>query len=160
MKAVILTGGQGTRLRPLTVNTPKPLLPLVNKPFMDHILYQLGTYGISDVLLTVGYLSQSFEQLYGDGSHLGINLTYVHEEEPLDTGGAIKNVESCLTPGETFFVLNGDILTDLDLDAIERAAAFIGDVAQVNHEVERDRLHLSEDGLLVSPAVSRIAAWR
>jgi mannose-1-phosphate guanylyltransferase len=72
------------------------------------------------VLLTVGYLSQSFEQLYGDGSHLGINLTYVHEDEPLDTGGAIKNVEDFLTRGQTFLVLNGDILTDLNLEAMLR----------------------------------------
>src|SRR6476659_5549008 len=103
MKAVILVGGQGTRLRPLTLHTPKPLLPLVNKPFFDHVLYLLKHHGITDVILAVGYRS-----------HLGVNLTYVREERPLDTGWAIKNVQDHLDPNETFLVFNGDILTDLD----------------------------------------------
>lgn len=115
MKAVILVGGGGTRLRPLTTNTPKPLLPLVNKPFLDHVLFLLRAHGMTDVILAVAYLSESFEQAYGDGSHLGMKLTYVSEEEAKGTGGAIKNVESHLEPGESFLVFNGDILTDLDL---------------------------------------------
>ncbi|MBF6612879.1 MAG: NDP-sugar synthase [Chloroflexi bacterium] len=120
MKAVILVGGQGTRLRPLTNNTPKPLIPLVNRPFLDHVLFLLRTHGIRDVILAMSYLSENFEQAYGDGSHLDMNLTYVHEVEPLGTGGAIKNVESALTPGESFLVFNGDILTDLDLEDMAR----------------------------------------
>ena len=115
MKAVLLVGGEGTRLRPLTTNRPKPLIPLVNKPFLDHILSLLHMHGITDVVLAMSYLSENFEQAYGDGSHLGLKLTYVREAEPMGTGGAIKNVESYLTPGETFIVFNGDILTDLDL---------------------------------------------
>ncbi|MDQ6693782.1 MAG: NDP-sugar synthase, partial [Chloroflexota bacterium] len=119
MKAVILVGGEGSRLRPLTTNTPKPLLPLVNRPFLDHVLYGLSTHGIHDVVLAMSYLSESFEDLYGDGSHLGMRLRYVKEEEPLGTGGAIKNVQSYLDD-ETFFVFNGDILTDLDLTDVLR----------------------------------------
>ena len=115
MKAVILVGGGGTRLRPLTTNTPKPLLPLVNRPFLDHVLFLLRTHGITDVILALAYLSESFEQAYGDGSHLDMKLTYVREEEAMGTGGAIKNVEAHLDAGETFLVFNGDILTDLDL---------------------------------------------
>src|SRR5512138_172922 len=98
MKAVILVGGQGTRLRPLTINTPKPLFPLVNRPFLDHVLFLLRAHGITDVVLAMAYLSESFEDQYGDGSHLGMQLTYVDEPEPLGTGGAIKNVESHLVP--------------------------------------------------------------
>ncbi len=84
------------------------------------MLYLLRTHGITDVVLAMGYLSQGFQDAYGDGSHLGMNLTYVHEAEPLDTGGAIKNVQSHLTPGETFFVFNGDVLTDLDITGMLR----------------------------------------
>ena len=102
-------------MRPLTTNRPKPLIPLVNRPFLDHILNSLRTHDIDDVVLAMSYLSENFEQAYGDGSHLGMRLTYVREEEPMGTGGAIKNVESHLNPGETFLVFNGDILTDLDL---------------------------------------------
>lgn len=115
MKAVILVGGQGTRLRPLTLHTPKPLLPLVNRPFFDHVLYLLKQHGVTDVILAVGYRSEGFITAYGDGSHLGVKLTYVREERPLDTGWAIKNVESHLDRDETFLVFNGDILTDLNL---------------------------------------------
>lgn len=120
MKAVILVGGQGTRLRPLTLSTPKPLLPLVNKPFFDHVLYLLKHHGVTDVILAVGYRSEGFITAYGDGSHLGVKLTYVREERPLDTGWAIKNVEQHLDPNETFLVFNGDILTDLDLTEMLR----------------------------------------
>ncbi|MEA2576304.1 MAG: mannose-phosphate guanylyltransferase [Chloroflexia bacterium] len=115
MKAIILVGGQGTRLRPLTNSTPKPLLPLLNRPFLDHVLFLLKTHGITDIVLAVGYRSESFEPAYGDGSHLGVKLTYVKEDKPLDTGWAIKNVEQHLNRGETFLVFNGDVLTDLDL---------------------------------------------
>ncbi|HET6313349.1 MAG TPA: NDP-sugar synthase [Chloroflexia bacterium] len=115
MKAIILVGGQGTRLRPLTNSTPKPLLPLLNRPFLDHVLFLLKTHGITDIILAVGYRSESFEPAYGDGSHLGVKLTYVKEDKPLDTGWAIKNVEQHLDAGESFLVFNGDVLTDLDI---------------------------------------------
>jgi mannose-1-phosphate guanylyltransferase len=115
MKAIILVGGFGTRLRPLTLHTPKPLIPLVNRPFFDHTLYMLRLHGLTEVVLAVGYRSEIFQQTYSDGSSRGMKLTYVYEDEPLDTGGAIKNVEAHLTPGETFLVFNGDVLTDLDL---------------------------------------------
>src|SRR5437879_4414193 len=115
VKAVILVGGEGTRLRPLTANTPKPLLPLVNRPFLDHVLYLLRAHGVDEAVMAVSYLSDHFEEQFGSGSHLGMNLTYIHEEQPMGTGGAIRNVEKYLDAGETFVVFNGDILTDLDL---------------------------------------------
>lgn len=132
MKAVILVGGQGTRLRPLTENTPKPLIPLVNRPFLDHILYLLRTHGITDVVLAVAYHAERFEEAYGDGSHLGMRLTYVREEEAMGTGGAIKNVEGHLDPGETFVVFNGDILTDLDLTDMLRLHRESGSICTIS----------------------------
>jgi mannose-1-phosphate guanylyltransferase len=132
MKAVILVGGGGTRLRPLTTNTPKPLLPLVNRPFLDHVLFLLRTHGITDMVLAMAYLSESFEQAYGDGSHLGMTLTYVREEEAMGTGGAIKNVEAHLAPGETFLVFNGDILTDLDLTDMLRVHKENGSICTIS----------------------------
>jgi mannose-1-phosphate guanylyltransferase len=87
---------------------------------MDHILYLLRAHGITDVVLAMAYLSKSFEAAYGTGSHLGVNITYVSEAEPQGTGGGIKNVEAHLDPGETFFVLNGDVLTGLDLTGMLR----------------------------------------
>ncbi len=119
-------------MRPLTTNRPKPLIPLVNKPFLDHILSLLRMHGITDVVLAMSYLSENFEKAYGDGSHLGMRLTYVREEEPMGTGGAIKNVESHLNPGETFVVFNGDILTDLDLTDMLRMHRDNGSVCSIS----------------------------
>ncbi|HYP39732.1 MAG TPA: NDP-sugar synthase [Chloroflexia bacterium] len=132
MKALILAGGQGTRLRPLTANTPKPLIPLVNRPFLDHILYLLRTHGINDVVFAMAYLSDNFEEEYGDGSHLGMRLTYVHEAEPLGTGGAIKNAQAELHTDEAFLVFNGDILTDLDLSDMLRLHRESGSVCTIS----------------------------
>lgn len=132
MKAIILVGGQGTRLRPLTNSTPKPLLPLLNRPFLDHVLFLLKTHGITDIILAVGYRSESFEPAYGDGSHLGVNLTYVKEDKPLDTGWAIKNVEQHLDKGESFLVFNGDVLTDLDIADMVRFHRENGSVCTIS----------------------------
>ncbi|HEY0068549.1 MAG TPA: NDP-sugar synthase [Chloroflexia bacterium] len=132
MKAIILVGGQGTRLRPLTNSTPKPLLPLLNRPFLDHVLFLLKTHGISDIILAVGYRSESFEPAYGNGAHLGVRLTYVKEDKPLDTGWAIKNVEQHLHAGETFLVFNGDVLTDLDITDMVRLHREHGSVCTIS----------------------------
>ncbi|HYO50834.1 MAG TPA: NDP-sugar synthase [Chloroflexia bacterium] len=132
MKALILAGGEGTRLRPLTANTPKPLIPLVNRPFLDHVLNLLRTHGINDVVIAMAYLSANFEQAYGDGSHLGMRLTYVHEDEPLGTGGAIKNAQATLDTDDAFLVFNGDILTDLDLSDMLRLHRDSGSVGTIS----------------------------
>lgn len=137
MKAIILVGGEGTRLRPLTTNTPKPLLPLINRPFLDHVLYLLRTHGVTDVILAVSYLSENFEQAYsedsqGQGSHLDMKLTFVREEEPMGTAGAIKNVEQHLSVDETFVVFNGDILTDLDLTDMLRLHKESGSICTIS----------------------------
>ncbi|MHB8780404.1 MAG: sugar phosphate nucleotidyltransferase [Candidatus Geothermincolia bacterium] len=117
MQAVMLVGGQGTRLRPLTVTTPKPMLPLMNGPFLEFMLKHLRDSGVNDVILSTSYLSSVFESHFGNGAGLGMKLTYVTEEHPLDTCGAVKNVEQYLEDAP-FLVFNGDILTDLDLGAL------------------------------------------
>ena len=112
MKAVILVGGEGTRLRPLTCNTPKAMVPVLNTPFLEHVIRHLSRHGIKDIVLAKGHLAGPIASYLGNGSQLGVRLTYVVEETPLGTAGAIKNVERYLD--ETFLALNGDIFTDLD----------------------------------------------
>jgi len=116
MKAIILVGGLGTRLRPLTCNTPKPMIPLVNQPFIEHMLENLRDQGIDDVILAVQYLAARFRATLGDGARLGLKLQIVEEPEPRGTAGAVKNVEHLLDG--TTFVFNGDVMTDLDLRAM------------------------------------------
>ncbi len=113
LTAVILVGGPGTRLQPLTNDRPKSVLPVLNKPFMEHFIAYLRQYGIEDIILTLSYLPDVIREYLGDGSRYGVRLTYCLEEEPLGTAGAVKNAEAYLD--NTFFVLNGDVFTDMDL---------------------------------------------
>ncbi len=116
MKAVILVGGLGTRLRPLTCNTPKPMIPLANRPFIEHMLLRLREQGIEEVILAVRYLADQFRATLGNGSRLGIKLHIIEENEPLGTAGAVKNVEHLLD--DSTYVFNGDVVSDLDLRAM------------------------------------------
>ena len=116
MQAIVLVGGEGTRLRPLTFGTPKPMVPIANVPFLARTMERLYEAGIRDVILPAGYMPQAIVDYFGDGSSLGMKITYVIEETPLGTAGALKNVEQHITG--PFFVLNGDILTSLDLHAM------------------------------------------
>jgi mannose-1-phosphate guanylyltransferase len=111
--AVILVGGQGTRLRPLTHYMPKPMMPVLNRPFLAHTLAYLKNYGVSDVILALSYLPEVIQGYLGDGTNLGMQLNYAVEDNPLGTAGAVKNAEPYLE--STFAVLNGDIFTNLDL---------------------------------------------
>ena len=113
LKAVILVGGLGTRLHPLTFDMPKSVLPVLNRPFMEYTFAYLLQSGIKDIILTVNYLPDIIRDYFGDGSRYGVNLIYCHEQEPMGTAGAIKNAENYLD--STFVALNGDIFTDLDL---------------------------------------------
>lgn len=113
MKAVILVGGLGTRLRPLTCTLPKPLLPLLNRPFIEYTVKLLKKHGIAEIIFSSGYLPELFEEHFRGLNKLGIKVHHVVETEPLGTCGAVKNVQDLL--GETFIVFNGDILTDLNL---------------------------------------------
>ena len=116
MKAVILVGGEGTRLRPLTCNIPKAMVPVVNKPFLEHVIGNLAKHGIKDIILAKGHLAGPIAEYLGDGTQLGVRLTFVVEDTPLGTAGAFKNVASYLD--ETFLALNGDIFTDLDYTGV------------------------------------------
>ncbi|MFD0147611.1 MULTISPECIES: mannose-1-phosphate guanylyltransferase [unclassified Streptomyces] len=119
-EAILLVGGKGTRLRPLTVNTPKPMVPAAGVPFLTHQLARARAAGVEHVVLATSYLAEVFEPYFGDGSSLGLSLEYVTEEEPLGTGGAIRNVASRLHsgPDDPVLVFNGDILTGLDIQAL------------------------------------------
>jgi mannose-1-phosphate guanylyltransferase len=116
MHALILAGGKGTRLRPLTVYTPKPIVPVVNRPFLLYQLDILSKAGITDVTLSLSYQPNKIEDLLGDGSDFGVNLRFVTEPSPLGTAGAYKFAANDIR--DTTIVLNGDILTDVDLAKI------------------------------------------
>ncbi|MFE4549012.1 MULTISPECIES: sugar phosphate nucleotidyltransferase [unclassified Streptomyces] len=119
-EAILLVGGRGTRLRPLTVNTPKPMVPAAGVPFLTHQLARARAAGVEHIVLATSYLAEVFEPYFGDGSALGLHIEYVTEEEPLGTGGAIRNVATRLHsgPDEPVLIFNGDILTGLDIRAL------------------------------------------
>ncbi len=117
MKAVVLAGGKGTRLAPYTRIIPKPMMPIGDKAILEIMLHQMRRAGISEVILTVGHLAGLMRAFFQDGSHLGLNISYSYEEEPLGTAGPLSLIEGL---DETFLVCNGDVLTTLNLgDLIE-----------------------------------------
>lgn len=116
MKAVILIGGEATRLRPLTCNTPKVMVPVLNAPFLEHVVSHLRRHRVTEIVLAIGQKQQSIESYFGDSHRFGVRLHYSIEDVPLGTGGAVKNAEKYLD--EAFLVLNGDIFTDLDISAM------------------------------------------
>jgi mannose-1-phosphate guanylyltransferase len=123
MRAVVLVGGEGTRLRPLTFTTPKPLLPVANQPFLERQLRWLADHGVDDVALSLGYLPDAFvtrfpDGHFRDGAGHDVRLTYAHEPVPLGTAGAIRFAAEHLGADERFVVCNGDVLTGLDLGAL------------------------------------------
>jgi mannose-1-phosphate guanylyltransferase len=117
MRAVVLVGGFGTRLRPLTHHRPKQMLPIVNRPMIEHVVGHLANYGVDDVVLSLGYRPDAFSAAYPDGRCAGATLHYAIEPEPLDTAGAIRFAALDAGIDERFLVLNGDVLTDLDIGA-------------------------------------------
>ncbi|HUG54367.1 MAG TPA: NDP-sugar synthase [Vicinamibacteria bacterium] len=116
MKAVILAGGEGTRLRPLTLGLPKPVVPVVDRPFLRHQLDLLARAGVSEIVFSVAYQPERIQAVFGDGRSLGRRIHYAVEETPLGTGGAVKNAERYLD--DVTIVFNGDVLTDVDLPAV------------------------------------------
>jgi mannose-1-phosphate guanylyltransferase len=115
VQAVILVGGEGTRLRPLTSTVPKPVVPLVDRPFIVFMLEWLARHGVDDVVMSCGFLATAVRNVLGDGSQYGLRLRFVEEPEPRGTAGALKYAEDLLD--ERFLMLNGDVLTDIDLTA-------------------------------------------
>ncbi|MEN9936857.1 MAG: hypothetical protein RLZZ387_3436 [Chloroflexota bacterium] len=116
MKAVVMAGGEGSRLRPLTINRPKPMVPIVDRQVMAHIIELLKSHGITEIVVTVQYLANVIQDHFGDGSSLGVKIEYSLEEQPLGTAGSVRNAEHLLQ--EPFLVISGDALTDFDLSKI------------------------------------------
>ena len=129
VKAVILAGGEGTRLRPLTSNTPKPMMPLVNKPMMEHIVNLLAQHGFDEIVVTVAFLANQIRDYFGDGSDFGVTMRYATEDSPLGTAGSVRNAADELD--DTFLVISGDVLTDIDLTAFVKAHRDAGASASI-----------------------------
>jgi mannose-1-phosphate guanylyltransferase / phosphomannomutase len=149
VKAVVMAGGEGTRLRPLTSNQPKPMVPIVGKPCMEHILELLREHGFEDVVITVAFLPQAIRSYFGDGTSIGLNLQYSVEESPLGTAGSVRLASDALD--ETFLVISGDALCDIDLRQIvdfhkEKGAAVTIGLKSVENPLEFGIVVTDEDG--------------
>ena len=120
MKAILMAGGKGTRLRPLTCCLPKPMVPIANRPMMAHILELIRQHGYTDVTATLFYLPDAIRKYFGDGRNFGLNMDYAVEDVPLGTAGSVKNACLAAAINDTFLVISGDTLTDINLtEALE-----------------------------------------
>jgi mannose-1-phosphate guanylyltransferase len=126
VKAVVLVGGFGTRLRPLTLSTPKQMLPVVDRPMIEWVIEHLGQSGVTDAVLSLGYRPDAFAEAYPEGSCAGVRLHYAVEPEPLDTAGAIRFAARDAAIDERFVVVNGDVLTDFDVASLWRFHEKVG----------------------------------
>lgn len=139
MKAVILAGGKGTRLKPYTTVFPKPLMPVGDKPILEIIIRQLKSHGLEDIIITVGHLGELIMNFFGDGSKLGVNIKYSKEDQPLGTAGGLGLIKEDLE--ETFLMVNGDTLTTLnfsDLITYHQENGAIATIALKKREVYID----------------------
>ncbi len=166
MKTVILAGGKGVRMRPLTYTIPKPLLPIGEKPILEAIIERLRAQGLRELIIAVGYRAELIETFARDGAHLGVSIEYVRETQPLGTGGplALVRAQCALPAGEPLLVMNGDILTDIDMRALVDAHRHAGRALtvatrefQLKHpygviEVDGDRI----TGIVEKPKVTDI----
>jgi mannose-1-phosphate guanylyltransferase/phosphomannomutase len=149
VKAVVMAGGEGTRLRPLTSNQPKPMVPIVGKPCMEHILELLRRHGFTDVVVTVAFLPQAIRGYFGDGDTLGMSIEYSVEESPLGTAGSVRLASGVLD--ETFLVISGDALCDIDIGALvathrEKGASVTIGLKSVDNPLEFGIVVTDEDG--------------
>jgi len=151
VKAVIMAGGEGTRLRPLTSNAPKPMLPLVNRPMMEHIIDLLKRHEVDEIVVTVAFMANAIRNYFGDGSEFDVKITYASEETPLGTAGSVRNAMDQLD--DTFLVISGDVLTDVDLGAViqvhreQSALATIG-LVRVENPLEYGIVITRDDGTI------------
>ena len=149
MKAVILAGGEGTRLRPLTSNQPKPMMPLANRPMMEHVVRLLANHGFDDIVVTVAFLANQIRDYFGDGSDFGVRMRYATEESPLGTAGSVLNASEELD--DTFLVISGDALCDVDLTKLvefhreKKASVTIG-LKSVDNPLEFGIVVTDDDG--------------
>ncbi len=149
MKAVVMAGGEGTRLRPLTSNQPKPMVPIVGKPCMEHIVELLKRHGFEDVIVTVAFLPQAIRSYFGSGETLGVDIGYSVEESPLGTAGSVKRAAGRLD--DTFLVISGDALCDVDLTQLveahrEKGASVTIGLKSVENPLEFGIVVTDEDG--------------
>ncbi|HEX3454269.1 MAG TPA: NDP-sugar synthase, partial [Gaiellaceae bacterium] len=149
MKAVVMAGGEGTRLRPLTSNQPKPMVPIVGKPCMEHIIELLRRHGFEDVIVTVAFLPQAIRGYFGSGEGLGVDIGYSVEESPLGTAGSVKLAAGRLD--DTFLVISGDALCDVDLTGLvqghrEKGASVTIGLKAVENPLEFGIVVTDEDG--------------
>jgi mannose-1-phosphate guanylyltransferase len=156
VKAVILVGGFGTRLRPLTLTTPKNLLPVGHVPMVERVVGHLAEHGVTEAVLSLGYKPDTFLDAYPDGTCAGVRLTYAVEDEPLDTAGAIRFAAGEAGIDERFVVVNGDVLTDLDVTRLVRFHDASGAEATI-------ALHTVEDpsryGVVVTDVAGQVEAF-
>jgi mannose-1-phosphate guanylyltransferase / phosphomannomutase len=150
MKAVVMAGGEGTRLRPMTANQPKPLLPVVNRPIMEHVLRLLKRHGLTETVVTVQFLAALIRNYFGDGEELGMSLSYATEDIPLGTAGSVKNAQDALR-ADQFLVISGDALTDIDLTDMvrfhkENGALITIGLKRVPNPLEFGIIIVDEDG--------------
>src|SRR5215208_4192730 len=150
MRAVVMAGGEGTRLRPLTSNQPKPMVPIVGKPCIEHIVELLRDHGLTDVVITLAFLPQAIRSYFGDGSSLGVDIEYSVEESPLGTAGSVRLATQGLRLDETFLVISGDALCDIDLSALiefhkEKSAAVTIGLKSVENPLEFGIVVTDED---------------
>ena len=131
MKAVVLVGGFGTRLRPLTLTSPKQMLPVIDRPMLEHVIGSLGRHGVDEVVLSLGYKEDVFREAYPDGECAGVALRYAVEPEPLDTAGAVRFAAEAAGINETFIVVNGDVFTDLDVTSVWKRHHEVGAEATI-----------------------------
>ena len=149
VKAVVMAGGEGTRLRPLTSNQPKPMVPIVGKPCMEHIVDLLRRHGMDEVVVTLAFMPQAIRTYFGDGESLGVDIDYSVEEQPLGTAGSVRLAHERLD--ETFLVISGDALCDVDLGSLvdahraKGAAVTIG-LKSVDNPLEFGIVVTDDDG--------------
>src|SRR5918994_4895164 len=156
MKAMVMAAGLGTRLRPLTYEIPKPLVPVANRPIMEHILVRLGSNGLGEVIANLHWFPDTIRDRFGDGSRLGIELTYSYEEELLGTAGGVRNVREYFG-SDPFLVMAADALTDVDLGALADAHHANDGIATL--AVKRVP-NVSEFGVVVTGADGRVQGFQ
>ena len=152
MKALILAGGMGKRLRPLTDDKPKPMIPISNKPILEWQIDWLKSHNIRDIVLCTGYMGDNISEYFGNGEKFDVNIEYSKEEEPLGTGGALMQSHSLLESHSNFLVMNGDIMTDIDpIGLIQNLTdKLIGTIAVVALRSPFGEIEIQENGLISS----------
>ncbi|HVV38078.1 MAG TPA: NDP-sugar synthase [Acidimicrobiales bacterium] len=156
MKAIVLVGGEGTRLRPLTYTTPKQLLPVAGVPMLERAVAHLARHGVDEVILSMGYKADAFLAAYPDGHCAGVPVRYVVEAEPLDTGGAIAYAADETAVDDRFLVVNSDVLTDMDYSALIMTHAATGALTTIGLTPVEDP---SRFGVVVTDSDGRVTAF-